>query len=299
MRTDDDSWEITESVGATAIGVAAMRAYESRREDALFHDPYAEKLVRATGSDGWTGILDRVLAGGEQIGGMYAASGMSSTMVARTVYFDDYLTAAAAVGIRQVVILAAGLDARAYRLEWPYGTRIFELDQPQVLAFKARALAGDTPAADRREVPIDLRQDWPKALLDKGFERDRPTAWLAEGLLRYLPGSAQDQLFERVLELSAPGSRMALNMGIGTEHLDPELRAQREKMMAAAGIRLKMEELFYPWEDRTDPRDWFAMHRWLVTEGNPVDVLAARGRAVPAATGPDMTKHILMTAISS
>ncbi|MET8430021.1 SAM-dependent methyltransferase [Nocardia sp. NPDC004860] len=296
MRTDDDSWDITESVGATAIGVAAIRAYETSREDALFHDPYAATLVAAVGSEGWNAMMSGALSRRSISDGDYQAWSLGNVLVARTVYFDEYFAAAARAGIRQIVILAAGLDARAYRLEWPSDTRIFELDQPKVLAFKARALADGEPVADRREVPVDLRQDWPKALLDKGFEPDRPTAWLAEGLLRYLPGHAQTQLLERVVELSAPGSRMAINLGTGSGDLDDEFRERRRKVMADAGLKLDLEDLFYPWEGREDPRSWFAMHRWLVTEGDPVALLEDRGRAVPEAVRAAMTQHILMTA---
>ncbi|WP_040807621.1 SAM-dependent methyltransferase [Nocardia concava] len=296
MRTDDDSWDITESVGATAIGVAAIRAYETSRADALFRDPYAAKLVGAVGSQGWDAIMSGTLSEQARTAGDMRGWALGSVLTARTLYFDEYFAAAVRAGIRQIVILAAGLDARAYRLEWPAGTRIFELDQPKVLAFKARALADEQPAADRREVAVDLRQDWPKALLDKGFEPGEPTAWLAEGLLRYLPGHAQDRLLERLVELSAPGSRMALNLGMDSDMAD-EYRDRRRKVMAEAGVRIDLENLFYPWADRKDPRDWFAMHRWLVTEGDPVALLEDRGRAVPEAAKAGMGQHILMTAI--
>ncbi|WP_327140775.1 SAM-dependent methyltransferase [Nocardia sp. NBC_01327] len=297
MRTDDDSWDITESVGATAIGVAAMRANETRREDAVFRDPYAAKLVAAVGSDGWNSIIDAALTGGGETGGTYTNGVMGNFLIARTLYFDDYFTAAITAGVRQFVILASGLDARAYRMQWPSGSTVFELDQPKVLEFKATALADDVPEVDRREVPIDLRQDWPKALLDKGFDPDQPTAWLAEGLLRYLPGDAQDRLLENVAALSAPGSRMALNIGTGSRALSKDMRERRREALAKAGIRMDLEQLWYPWEGRTDPRSWFAMQQWLVREGDPVALLQDHGRAVPESARPDMSTHILMTAI--
>ncbi|WP_067697592.1 class I SAM-dependent methyltransferase [Nocardia jejuensis] len=298
MRTDDDSWDITESVGATAIGVAAMRAHETRRDDAVFRDPYAEKLVAAVGSESWGRMLAaKPRSDRERLGSAYVNGVMGHFLVARTVYFDEYFADAVADGIRQIVILASGLDARAYRMRWPSGTVIFELDQPKVLEFKATALADSAPAADRREVPIDLRQDWPKALLDKGFDPSRPTAWLAEGLLRYLPGAAQDQLLANLVELSAPGSRMALNIGTGERALSPELRERRAKALAEAGIRIDLEQLWYPWEDRRDPREWFAEQGWRVSPGDPEIVLATHGRTVPEEARPDMGTHILMTAI--
>ncbi|KZM73571.1 class I SAM-dependent methyltransferase [Nocardia terpenica] len=293
MRTDDDSWDITESVGATAVGVAAMRAAETRRPDALFQDPYAQKLVDAVGS-GWSRLARGEVTAAQAHSSVYGPVG--SFMTARTVYFDDYFRAAAADGIRQIVILAAGLDARAYRLEWPSGTVIFELDQPKVLEFKATVLADDVPAADRREVAVDLRQDWPKALRDSGFDPAAPTAWLAEGLLRYLPHQAQDLLFENIVAASAPRSRIALNLGLGQRYATAETRAARADILAQAGIRVDAESLWYPTEGRADPREWFAEHGWTVTPGDAVAVLTGHGREVPETAVPELNRHILMTA---
>ena len=136
---------------------------------------------------------------------------MRNYQAVRTHFFDAYFAAAAEAGIRQIVILASGLDSRAYRLEWPSGTVVFEIDQPKVLEYKAATLAahGAQPSATRHEVAIDLRFDWPAALKAAGFDPAKPTAWLAEGLLMYLPSDAQDRLFEQVTALSAPGSRIA------------------------------------------------------------------------------------------
>jgi methyltransferase (TIGR00027 family) len=294
MRTDDDSWDITESVGATAVGVAAMRAAETERPDALFRDPYAAKLVAAVGT-GWDKILRGEVDADPERSRVYG--GLGSMMTGRTVYIDEYFRTVVAEGIRQIVILASGLDARAYRLEWPSGTVIFELDQPKVLEFKATALGQDRPGADRREVPIDLRQDWPKALRDNGFDPTRPTAWLAEGLLRYLPGDAQDRLFDNIAELSVPGSTIALNTGSGQRIQNPELRAARKKLMERAGIRIDVENLWYDSPDRTDPRDWFAGHGWKVSATDPVTVLTEHGREVPDLVREELSHHILMTAV--
>ncbi len=312
VRTDDDSWDITESVGATAIGVAAMRAAETRRPDALFGDPFAERLVDATGS-GWSRVLRAQIAAASG-GADPAVEGDASSrtadsdnlyrplaamLIARTVYFDEYFTAASGAGIRQIVILASGLDARAYRMEWPSGTVVFEIDQPKVLSFKNSVLADAELAAERRAVAVDLRQDWPKALRDNGFDPTAPTAWLAEGLLRYLPGEAQDRLFDDLAALSAPGSRIALNIGRGRREDTPALRAMRERrarLLAEAGITLNLEELWYPWEGRTDPREWFTAHGWAVTEGDPAALLAAHGREMPEAVRGELNRHILMTA---
>ncbi|MBF6245829.1 class I SAM-dependent methyltransferase [Nocardia elegans] len=303
VRSDDDSWDITESVGATAIGVAAMRAAETRRPDALFRDPYAARLVEAAGS-GWSHIMRAQVAatsaGADPAGeGEPAYSSLAAMLIARTVYFDEYFAAASAAGIRQVVILASGLDARAYRLEWPSGTVVFEIDQPKVLEFKNSVLADEQPAVDRRAIGVDLRQDWPKELWDNGFDPTAPTAWLAEGLLRYLPGEAQDRLFGDIAALSAPGSRIALNIGRGRREDSPALQAMRERrkrLLAEAGITLNLEELWYPWEGRTDPRDWFTAHGWAVTAGDPVAVLSDHGREQPEAARAELNRHILMTA---
>ncbi|WP_405162501.1 class I SAM-dependent methyltransferase [Nocardia sp. NBC_01499] len=299
MRTEDDSWDIVSSVGATALGVAALRAGESRRADALFHDPYAELLVSAVGSPSWT----RLSQGG--IGGLDPATVRSygplgDLLVARTCYFDDYLAAAAAAGIRQIVIVAAGLDARAYRLDWPTGTTVFELDQPKVLEFKASAFdAHDVkPAVERREVPVDLREDWPAALRDKGFDQAVPTAWLAEGLLRYLPADAQDRLLTHIAALSAPGSRVAINMTPGDQTLTMRQQEDsRDRMLAALDIDLDVDSLWYPSEGRSDPVDWFDQQGWTAVRADPATVLTERGRDVPDEVAAEMRTHLLMTAI--
>ena len=128
-------------------------------------------------------------------------------MGVRTKYFDEYFVEATDNGVRQVVILASGLDSRAYRLPWPDGTVVYEIDQPQVIEFKTTTLAGigAQPTATRRTVAIDLRADWPTALQAAGLDTTAPTAWLAEGLLIYLPPDAQDRLFDNITALSAPG----------------------------------------------------------------------------------------------
>jgi methyltransferase (TIGR00027 family) len=306
MRTDDDSWGITESVGATAIGVALMRATETRRPDALFHDPYAQILVSEVRHDAWE-RLERDSRGesleslgdegeGDRIGYM------SAFMTARTVYFDEYFAQATAAGVRQIVILAAGLDARAYRLDWPADTVVFELDQPKVLEFKAVALAKHdvTPRIERRAVAVDLRHDWPAALTAAGFDRALPTAWLAEGLLRYLPADAQDRLLGDILSLSAPGSRFASNSPNGPQ---PEVPAQllerRGRMLERLGIDINPEELVYPHGDRTAPADWFAAHGWAADTATVEEVLTAHNREIPGEFRElAVSRHTLTTAVA-
>ncbi len=209
-RTDDDTWDITESVGATALGVAQARASESASECPLFTDPYAQLFVDAATALGWSSPLnDQTVAELEKADPRLTErmQAMFSYIASRTKYFDEFFITAGANGIEQVVILAAGLDTRAWRLPWVSDTVVYEIDQPKVLEFKADTLRADDarPAARYVPVPIDLRQDWPMALRDTGFDPTEPTAWSAEGLLLYLPADAQDLLFERIHELSCPG----------------------------------------------------------------------------------------------
>lgn len=182
MRTDGDSWDIVSSVGLTALGVATFRALETVRPDALIQDDFARWFVEAAGEPHFTGLL----ADPSSLGDMPVSGFMGS----RTKFFDEFFSTATSSGVSQALILAAGLDARAYRLDWPTGTTVFEVDQPQVLKFKEEVLAdhGAKAKADRRPVAVDLRDDWPAALHAAGFDPGKPTAWSVEGLLAYLPG---------------------------------------------------------------------------------------------------------------
>src|ERR1700758_3832246 len=201
-RTEGDSWDLASSVGATATMVAASRALASQGPEPLLDDQFAEPLVRAVGHDFFTRMVD-----GEidlsQDDFPFTERQRREQIAVRTRFFDNFFLDAAGAGIRQAVILAAGLDARAYRLPWPAGTVVFEVDQPEVIAFKTKTLAelGATPTADRRAVGIDLREDWPAALRSIFFDTAAPTAWIAEGLLVYLPPHAQDRLLDNVTAL--------------------------------------------------------------------------------------------------
>ena len=211
-RAHDDEWDLASSVGATATMVAAGRTMATRDPRGLIHDPFAEPLVRAVGVDFFTKMMDGELdLDAIENVSTVRMQAMVDGMAVRTKYFDDYFVKAAEGGIRQVVILASGLDSRAYRLPWPDGTVVYEIDQPRVIEFKTATLAGigAEPTATRRTVPIDLRADWPAALTAAGFDTTAPTAWLAEGLLIYLPPEAQDRLFDNITALSAPGSAIA------------------------------------------------------------------------------------------
>jgi methyltransferase (TIGR00027 family) len=289
-RTDDDSWDITEGVGQTALGVAWARSEEAASDCPLFTDPYAQLFVDAAMDRGWQLPPQYMIERIRSIGG-YAAS--------RTKWFDEFFIAAGANGIDQAVILAAGLDARGWRLPWVDGTVLYEIDQPRVLEFKAQTLAQHdaTPSVSRYvAVPVDLRQDWPKALRDAGFDPAVPTAWAAEGLLPYLPAEGQDLLFERINELSALGSRVGVE-SFGSGFFDREYLASRREQMR----RLREEagedpdanvpdtpDLWYI-EDRTDLAEWLIEHNWDVSSIESVELMTRYGRWAPGqddATAP-------------
>jgi methyltransferase (TIGR00027 family) len=286
-RTDDDSWDLASSVGATATMVAAARAMVTRIDGALISDPYAEPLVRAVGVDVFTrlatGELDPSVfdVDDDKSAGM---DRMVDNMAVRTKFFDDFFLDATAGGIKQVVILASGLDSRAYRLTWPDGSIVYEVDQPQVIEFKTRALAeiGAQPTADRRAVAIDLRFDWPAALKEAGFDPDQPTAWSAEGLLGYLPPDAQDRLLDTITALSAPGSRLATESAPPIDQNDVD--EAMEKMQSAAdrwrehGYDLDWANLVYLGE-RNEPSAYLAEHGWRVKGNNINELLTAHGYA--------------------
>lgn len=235
MRTEHDTWDITTSVGSTALFVAAARALEAQKPKPLAVDPYAEVFCRAVGGQ-WADVLD----GTAHEHPLRAEFGryFVDFQGARTKYFDTYFRAAAGSGIRQVVLLAAGLDSRAYRLPWPHGTTVFELDQPQVLAFKRDVLDnyGATPSADRRQIAVDLRDDWPQALRDNGFDASMPSAWIAEGLLIYLLATAQDQLFTGIAALASPGSHLAVEESVPMDDDAFQTRWRRNEPPAAMAV---------------------------------------------------------------
>ena len=283
MRTDDDTWDLASSVGVTATMVAAARAIASRADHPLIDDPYAEPLVRAVGIDLWirlaTGEVDLAELDKDAAVGMQR---MADNMAVRTKFFDEFFLDSTNRGIRQAVILASGLDSRAYRLSWPPGTTVYEIDQPEVIEFKSRTLAGlgAKPTADRRTVAKDLRYDWPSALIEEGFDPNQPTAWSAEGLLGYLPPDAQDRLLDTITELSAPGSRVAVE---SVPNIDPgDHQRAIERMQAAAdrwrdhGFDLDFADLVYL-GDRNEASAYLANHGWELTSRSVEELFAANG----------------------
>ncbi|MEI6254456.1 MAG: class I SAM-dependent methyltransferase [Mycobacteriaceae bacterium] len=278
-RTDDDTWDLATSVGATATLVAAARALASRQDDPLVTDPFAEPLVRAVGIPAFTRALD----GEDAITDTDSARLLIDVVAVRTRFFDDFLLEAGAAGLRQAVILASGLDSRAYRLPWPAGTTVFEVDQPEVIDFKSRVLAehGASPAAERRTVGVDLRDDWAAALRAHGFDSGVPTAWIAEGLLIYLPPEAQDRLFDTITALSAPGSRIATEYhpdgGSGIAQRASSMSAQ----LADNGLDLNLGDLFYDGR-RHSVVDYLENIGWQVRARPRPEMFAAYGRSFPA-----------------
>ena len=280
-RTEGDSWDLASSVGATATMVAASRALASREPDPLLDDRFAEPLVRAVGHPFFTRMLDgQIPLDGDD--SPMTMQQRREQMTVRTRFFDDFLTTATAGGIRQAVILAAGLDARAYRLAWPAGTVVFEVDQPEVIAFKTDTLAGigAEPTADRRTVSVDLRDDWPKALGDKGFDVAAPTAWIAEGLLPYLPPEAQDRLLDHITALSAPGSRLATeNITDMAVFSDERARAMRETWRKH-GLNIDVAELV--WHGVRRPAgEHLSSTGWNVTNYPTEQLYAGYGFVLP------------------
>ena len=296
MHTHPDSWDITTSVGSTALFVAAARALEAQERDPLAVDPYAEVFCRAVGGD-WADLLDgkkpdHVLE--TEFGRHFRAF-----QGARTRYFDNYFREAVDAGVRQIVILAAGLDSRGYRLPWPDGTVIYELDQPKVLDFKREVLTSrdDTPTAQRREVAADLREDWSAALRDNGFDPAQPSAWLAEGLLLYLPATVQERLFLGIDALSSPGSRLAVEE---TMPMPPEaFKAAVEEERAVIAERGPFFTLLSN-EQIARPEQWFSARGWRAATTSMSDYLRGLGRAVPppnAEGGPMMMSTGLVSAV--
>jgi methyltransferase (TIGR00027 family) len=305
QRTDNDTWDLATSVGATATMVAAARARATRAADPLIDDRFAEPLVRAVGIDffiRWaTGELDP--ADVDIADAPWGLARMTDLLAARTRYFDEFFRDATAAGIRQAVILASGLDARGYRLPWPTGTTVFEIDQPQVIEFKTATLAGLSaePTADLKVLPIDLRQDWPTALRDAGFDPDQPTAWIAEGLLAFLPPAAQDQLLDNITALSAKGSRLAAEIFVNSTDGDA---GQSQNVLDAAterwrahGLDIELSALGYEGE-RNDVASYLDGHRWHVVRTPLSELLADNGLpALPATDGqPSFANNYYCTA---
>ena len=309
MRTDNDSWDITESVGATALGVAAARAAETESDHPLISDPFARVFLDTVGDGEWNWFgapeLPAEVVEAEPALPLRMKS-MVSYFASRTLFFDTLFLDAANAGIRQVVILAAGLDARSWRLPWPDGVTVFELDQLRVLDFKASTLHehGAEPTCHRVGVPVDLRQDWPKALQQAGFDASAPSAWSVEGLLMYLPATAQELLFDRIQGLTAAGSRVGME-ALSPNFADPDFTAQRRErsdrvraLMAKADPQQEVprtEELWY-FEDREDVGDWWRRHGWDVAVTTSEELMTGYGRKLPQQIEDGVPPYLFVSA---
>jgi methyltransferase (TIGR00027 family) len=283
-RTDNDSWDLASSVGATATMVAAARAMATTADNPLINDPFAEPLVRAVGVDFFTRLVTGELrpedldSDSESVG----MQRMTDNMAVRTKFFDEFFLGATEGGIRQAVILASGLDSRAYRLTWPAGTTVYEIDQPEVIEFKTTKLAelGAEPTAKHRTVAMDLRYDWPSALIEEGFDPNQPTAWSAEGLLGYLPSDAQDRLLDTITELSAPGSRVAVESVPNIDQGDHQKAIERMQAASARwrdhGFDLDFAELVYL-GDRNEAASYLGDHGWQISRNSVKELFAADG----------------------
>ena len=276
-RTEGDTWDLANSVGATATMVAAGRARATKAE--LIEDPFAEPLVRAVGIDFFTRWAAGELSADDVDipGHPWGMQPMTDLLTVRTRLIDQFVADATSSGIPQAVILASGLDARGYRLSWPAETVVFEIDQPQVTEFKTTTLvaAGAEPTVDLRAVPIDLRDDWPAALQQAGFDAQRPTVWVAEGLLAFLPPEAQDRLLDNITALSADGSRLVaevfLNSSANQQALNAAIHKWREH-----GLDVEIDNLGFPGE-RNDVATYLEDHGWRAVRTQLNDLLANNG----------------------
>ncbi|MBX9978664.1 class I SAM-dependent methyltransferase [Mycobacterium gordonae] len=281
-RADDDSWDLANSVGATATMVAAARAAASRRHHIIVNDPFAEPLVRAVGVELFVrlaaGELDDVDAAGN-----LGFPRMIDTFAARAKYFDDYFAEAGSMGVQQFVILASGLDCRPYRLPWPGRSRVFEIDQPEVIEFKTSTLRalGVTADVEHRTVGIDLRDEWPAALLAAGFDVEQPTAWLAEGLLiGFLPQEAEVRLLDDIIGLSDSGSWLAADYGqvAGRSVADQQAAQRMTDSWRELGLDMDIAGLTYPGE-HTDVAAHLWANRWNTITSDLAELFSAAGLA--------------------
>lgn len=256
---------IPEGVGRTALGMARVRAEESARPDRLFDDPFAAVFVAAA-----PGALPADRSAGDpgaSFGWLLRFYG-----VIRTRFFDDYLLTACTDGISQIVLLAAGLDSRAFRLAWPAAVRVFEVDMPAVLSFKDRVLDGQPPTCQRVALPADLREDWAPRLAEAGFDPQTPTAWLIEGLFIYLTADEAAGLLDAVGGVSAAGSRLAFEHSVMTDN--PTMDRARHSPLSYVVVH---------WKGGlgADAPDWLERHGWTTQIHDRAAAAARYGRPAP------------------
>jgi methyltransferase (TIGR00027 family) len=283
-------WDILTGVGLTALGVAAGRAIETHRPEALVNDPYAEAFVHAAQPP--VPMPTRLL---DTTGNLTIPwESMATYLGVRSRFFDEFFTGTSAAGVKQVVLLAAGLDTRAFRLDWSPGTTVYELDAPKVLQFKDRVLTeqGAQAHCQRRTVAVDLREDWPAALQQAGFDPQRPAAWLAEGLLSYLSDDTKDSLFALMQDLSAASSQIAV------EHHDGNTTARlRDPLFQNMADQFGFDPAeLWPPDQHFDPAQWLADHGWTVSTTRAVALAQRYRRPLDEITLWPMRSSLLITA---
>lgn len=280
-RASNDSWDLKSSVGTTATMVATARAVATRQADPLIDDRFAEVLVRAVNVDLFTQILDGTVDFAD-IGAGWAPWFFGI----RGRAFDQFFNMACQAGIRQAVILASGLDCRAFRLEWPPAMSVYEIDQPEVIDWKRGVLAdlGYAPAARHRAVGIDLRQDWPTALREAGFDLAQPTAWIAEGILiGYLPHAAQKRILNSITALSARGSRIAADHFVGGHDVLAKSLDALHDIWCQRDPSVNLRGLTFP-GFREDPAAHLAEQGWVTHNAQLAELFRDAGRRPPDAT---------------
>ncbi len=290
-RAADDRRDPATGVGVTATFGAAARAVATN--NGLLNDPFAEPLVRAAGVEYFVRVIgDERFAADD--GDNPAMTGFMDICAAHTRFVDEFLAEAGRAGIRQVVMLASGLDTRPYRLWWPHGTTVYEIDQPEVLDFKSEALRGlgAKLTTNRCAVGVDLRQDWLAALRRVGFDTAQPTVWIAEQLLiGYLPPDVQDQLLQGVTAVSAAGSRFAADHMPTWNPLQLEAERAFVDGWRQHGLDVDLASLTYPGEYHYVP-EYLATHGWATVERNVTDLLGAIGLAGQRRGGPGDTAFV-------
>jgi methyltransferase (TIGR00027 family) len=275
--SENEQWDIVSGLGLTALAVALARALETHRPDGLISDPFAAAFVAAAELPAEYAHWPRPGSPAAEPDSLW--NSLPPYLGVRTRVFDDYLAAACAAGIRQVVLVAAGLDSRTFRLDWPAGTEVFEVDQPLVVKFKDEVLdgLGARPRCVRHTVAVDLREDWPAALRTAGFDHAEPTAWLAEGLLAFLPPAVEADLFARIGQLSAPGSRLGLEAAPGNDR-HGVLKSRFASAEERIGIPLAR---LWRFESRPEPIDVLAADGWSVAIERVIEASLRYGHPVP------------------
>ena len=279
-RTENGPRDLKTGVGAGAT--RAARAPASRGASPLTNNPFTKPLVRAVGAD----FFRRLASGELDPADILAMRRMTDLVAVHLRFFDEFFAQATKAGIRQAVILqgallAAGLDSRAYRLSWPAGMTVYEIDQPEVIDLKTKALADLIPSADRREMGIDLRQDWPAALQRAGLDAAQPTVWSAEAMLDFLPYDAQDQLLDDITALSAAGSRLATDYLPDSGQVETTMQAQGRPVSERCrdqGLDIDITDLTYP-GDRNNVARYLDTHGWETDETSLPELFVANGLA--------------------